>query len=214
VPVAAAHVAHHHQPGVDAHTDRQSDAPLLLHTRIQSAHSRDHTQPGAYSTRRVVFVGVWIAKVDQEPIAQILRDRALEALDHLGTGLLIGTYDLTQVFRVELRGEAGRVHQVAEQHRELAALGLRRAPLRGRQRDGSCLFLLRGWRCWRCQAGSWRWLSEARTAGIAKGRPRSWLGPTRWAGQHQNSPARLTESGALPVVMLALRTLHGGRSSR
>jgi len=106
VPGATAYVAHH-QPGMDADADRQRDAPLLLHTCIQDAYGRDHTQPGTYSARRVVFVGVRIAKVDQESIAQILCDRAFEALDHLGTGLLIGADDLAQVFRVELRGEGG-----------------------------------------------------------------------------------------------------------
>ena len=33
-------------------------------------------------------------------------------------------YDLAEVFGVELAGEDGRVHQVTEQHRELAAFGL------------------------------------------------------------------------------------------
>jgi hypothetical protein len=51
----------------------------------------------------------------------------VKALDHLDTGRLIGQHDLTQVFRVELTGEASGVGQVAEQHCELAALGLRRA---------------------------------------------------------------------------------------
>ena len=50
----------------------------------------------------------------------------IKALDHLDTGRLIGQHDLAEVFRVELTGEAGGVCQVTEQHRELAALGLRR----------------------------------------------------------------------------------------
>ena len=51
----------------------------------------------------------------------------IKALDDLDTGCLISQHNLTQVFRVELTGEAGGVGQVTEQHRELAALGLRRA---------------------------------------------------------------------------------------
>ena len=77
-----------------------------------------------------------IAKVDQQAIAQILGNMALEALDDLGTGLLIGAHHLAVVFRVELAGEAGGVHQIAEQHRELAAFGV-----------GS---MRRAW-------GQWRW---------------------------------------------------------
>src|SRR3989442_2706265 len=48
----------------------------------------------------------------------------LKTGDHLGAGVLIGTYHLTQLFRVELASEHGRVHQVTEQHGELAAFRL------------------------------------------------------------------------------------------
>ena len=56
--------------------------------------------------------------------------------------VLVGAHDLAQVFRVELAGEAGGVHQVTEQHGELAAFGLtgRRVALGG----GSW----RGWTAW------------------------------------------------------------------
>ena len=64
-----------------------------------------------------------IAKVDQQAIAEILRNMPVEALDDLGTGLLIGAHHLAVVFRIELTGKAGRVDQVTEQHRELAAFG-------------------------------------------------------------------------------------------
>ena len=66
-----------------------------------------------------------IAKVDQQAIAEILGDMALKALDDLGAGRLVGPHHLAQVFGVELAGERGRVDQVTEQHRELAAFGLR-----------------------------------------------------------------------------------------
>jgi hypothetical protein len=40
---------------------------------------------------------------------------------------LIGLYHGAQLFRVKMAGEAGGVHQITEQHRELAPLGLRGA---------------------------------------------------------------------------------------
>ena len=49
----------------------------------------------------------------------------LKAGDHLSTGILIGPYDLAQVFRVELARKASGVHQVTEQHGELAAFRVR-----------------------------------------------------------------------------------------
>ena len=66
-----------------------------------------------------------IAKIDQQAIAEILGDMPLKALDDLGTGGLIGAHHLPQIFGIELAGERGRIHQVTEQHGELAAFGLR-----------------------------------------------------------------------------------------
>jgi hypothetical protein len=45
---------------------------------------------------------------------------AIEALHDLGTCGLVGAYDLTVIFRVELRGQRGRVHQVTEQYGKLS----------------------------------------------------------------------------------------------
>ena len=81
-------------------------------------------RPGAHGPLGVVFMGLGIAKVHQQAIAEILRNIPVKALDDRGAGLLVGPHHLAQVFRVELPGQAGRVHQVTEQHRELAAFGL------------------------------------------------------------------------------------------
>ncbi len=49
----------------------------------------------------------------------------VKALDDGGAGGLVGADHRAQIFWVELPGEGGGVRQVAEQHRELAALGVR-----------------------------------------------------------------------------------------
>ena len=64
-------------------------------------------------------MGGGIAKVDQQPIAQILRKVALMPLNHLGTGLLILLHDRPVVFGIKLRGQRGRAHQITEHHRQL-----------------------------------------------------------------------------------------------
>jgi hypothetical protein len=64
------------------------------------------------------------AKIDQETVTLILREVPIVAGDDDGTGVLIGAHDLAQVLGIELTGEAGGVHQVTKQHRELAALRL------------------------------------------------------------------------------------------
>jgi hypothetical protein len=70
-------------------------------------------------------VRLGVAEVDQQAVTEVLGDMPLIAGDYLTTGVLIGPHHLAPVFRVELAGEGGRIHQVAKQHRELAAFGIR-----------------------------------------------------------------------------------------
>jgi hypothetical protein len=67
-----------------------------------------------------------IAEVDEQAIAEVLGDMPVKAGDHLGAGLLIGPHHGAEIFRVELAGEGGRVHQVTKQHGELAAFRIGR----------------------------------------------------------------------------------------
>src|SRR5437899_7319363 len=83
-------------------------------------------------------MGLGVTKVDQEAIAQILRNVSLKAPDHLGAGGLVSTYHLAPVFWIELPGQCRRAHQVAKQHGQLSAFGLMHT----------------GARQWRCPQGS------------------------------------------------------------
>jgi hypothetical protein len=58
-------------------------------------------------------------------VAQILRDIAAEALDHRGTGFLVGPYYLPQVLWIELDSESRRVHEIAKHHGKLAPFSFR-----------------------------------------------------------------------------------------
>ena len=106
----------------DAH--RKPDAFRLCQVGIQPLHGVQDAQARAHGPLGVVFVGLGVAKVHQQPIAQILGDSPVKALEHLDASGLIGEHHLAEVFRVELTGEADRVHEVAEQHRELAPFGV------------------------------------------------------------------------------------------
>jgi hypothetical protein len=104
--------------------DRQAHPLCLRQAGIELAQGLDHPQPGPHCALRVIFVCLRIAKIDQQPIAEVLCDVPLIARDHPGTGRLIGLHDLTEVFRVELAGKCSRVHQVTKQHGELAPFGV------------------------------------------------------------------------------------------
>ena len=92
--------------------------------RGERSHGLDHRQAGPHGPLRVVFMRQRIAKVDQQAIPQVLGNVPVKALDDRGTGGLVGPHHVAVVFRVELPGQRGRVHQVTEQDRELAAFGL------------------------------------------------------------------------------------------
>ena len=94
---------------------------LLPQAGIELPQGFDHPQPGPHRPLRIIFVRQGVAEVDEQAITEILGDVPVKAGDHLGAGVLIGPHHLTQLFRVELAGEHGRVHQVTEQHGELAA---------------------------------------------------------------------------------------------
>ena len=112
---------------MDAQTDSELDPLACCRPRIEVSHGLEDTQPSPYRSLGIVFMGLGIAKVDQESIPEKLRNVPVIALDHLGAGGLIGPDHVPVVFRVELAGERGGVHQVTEQHGELPAFGVRRA---------------------------------------------------------------------------------------
>src|SRR5712692_5894054 len=68
-------------------------------------------------------MGLGIAKIHQQPIADIAREISVKATDLVCACLLIGEDHLAQFFRIELFGERSGANQIAEHHRQLAALG-------------------------------------------------------------------------------------------
>jgi hypothetical protein len=67
-------------------------------------------------------MGSRVAEIDQDTVAHVLGDKAIEPGDHFGDGAVIGGDDLAQILGIELRGERGRANEVAEHDRELPSL--------------------------------------------------------------------------------------------
>jgi hypothetical protein len=87
--------------------------------RHQRVHDR---QAGTDRAFRIILAGGGPAEVDEQPIAEVLGDVAAEARDGAGGGLLVLRDEVAPVLGVELLRERRRADQVAEQHRQLAAL--------------------------------------------------------------------------------------------
>ena len=100
-------VAHHHQPGMDPQAHSQVHPPLLPQMRVELAQGLHDPESSPHGPLGVVLVRQGVAEVDKQAVAEILGDMPLKAGDHLGAGVLIGPYDLAQVFWVELAGQGG-----------------------------------------------------------------------------------------------------------
>jgi hypothetical protein len=133
LPPPAPHLPHDDQPSMAPQAHGQLHPALLPQAGVELRHGFHHAQPSPHGPLRVIFVRPGIAEVDEQAITEILGDMPLKAGDHRGTGRLIGTHHFAQLLRVELAGEGGRVHQVTEQHGELAAFRLRGAGVSGRR---------------------------------------------------------------------------------
>jgi hypothetical protein len=94
--------AHHHQAGMDAQAYSQLDPSLLSQVRIALPQGFYYSEPGPHRPLGLVFVRQGVAEVDQQAVAEVLRDMPLIPGDDLGTGVLIGSYHLAPLFRVEL----------------------------------------------------------------------------------------------------------------
>ena len=77
-----------------------SYAGLERRVRLEPLHGVRQLQTCADGALCVVFVGLGVAKVDQHPVAHVLRYEAAEATHRLRNALLIGRNDLAEVFRV------------------------------------------------------------------------------------------------------------------
>ena len=69
---------------------------------MQAVHRSEDTKASAYSPLHIIFMGLRIAKIDEEAVTEILGDMPVKALDHRCARGLVGAHDLPQVFGVEL----------------------------------------------------------------------------------------------------------------
>jgi len=95
---------------VDADTDGNPYPVSLGELCSEGLHGRHHAKTRAYGPLGVVFMCLGIAKVDQQTIAEVLRNVPLQGFNHCGTCSLVGANDLTQVLGVELAGQGCGVH--------------------------------------------------------------------------------------------------------
>ncbi len=114
LPATSAHRTHDDQACINPHADGELDAVALLEAGIQPRVRLQDPEASTHRPLGIVLMRLGIAKVDEQSIAQILRNVPLKTLDDRGAGLLIGPHHLAPLFGVDLAGEGGRVHQLTE----------------------------------------------------------------------------------------------------
>ena len=63
-----------------------------------------------------------IAEQAHQAVAKFFRDMTAHFGDRGGSGVEIGADEIAPLLSIELRGDRGRADQIAEHHREIAAL--------------------------------------------------------------------------------------------
>jgi hypothetical protein len=66
-------------------------------------------QPGPHRPLGIIFVREGVPKVDEQAVAEVLRNMSRKTGNHFGAGRLVGSHHLAQHFWVELAGEHRRV---------------------------------------------------------------------------------------------------------
>ena len=134
VAVNLARRIHHRRTGFETDAGdelRLAGAGVLAVQLGQRALDRQRRPRRAFG---IVLLRHRIAEQRHQPVAELLGDMAAHLRHRRRGGIEIGADEIAPLLGIELRGNAGRTHQIAEHHREIAALA---GGLRGR-RGGRC----------------------------------------------------------------------------
>ena len=163
-------VADDHRSGGDADPHRELDTGRPGDCGIQLRHRIDDVETRPHRTLGLVLVGARVAEIDEDAVAHVLRNKAVVAPDRRAAPVLIRGDDIAQIFGIHPGGECRRSDEVAEHHRQLAALGVRRRGGRGRgirrrqnrrRRDRQVALGRKGGRLLSMPQG-WQWLGQRR----------------------------------------------------
>lgn len=97
----------------------------MAQVRVDGLHAVHDSQDRSHGTNRAVIVGARIAEVDQQPIAQVLRDVAVMGSKRDGRCFVVRAQHLAEVLGIDPGRQVCRADQVAEKHGQLPSLGVR-----------------------------------------------------------------------------------------
>ena len=98
--IASSHLSRHHQPGVNPDTHDQLQVFFRLETGIKGVHILKYRQTGPHCSLGVVFVGLGVAEVDQQAIAEVLGYVSVKGGYGSGADLLVAADHVPKYFWV------------------------------------------------------------------------------------------------------------------
>ena len=116
-------LAHQHLAGRDA--DPRRERHVAADGELGDRFGQ--LQTGTHGALGIVLVRARKAEVGEHPVAQEAGDVPAPALHDLAAAVAVGAHQRAHVLGIEAAGERGRADEVAEQHRQMAALGAARA---------------------------------------------------------------------------------------
>ena len=114
-------IADDHQPGGDA--DPRFECGGF---DIEASDSVDDVQPRPDRPLGIVLMRARVAEIDENAVAHVLGDEAIEHGDDLGDRAVISADQLAQILRVMTGRERRRPDKITEHHRQLSAFGVNR----------------------------------------------------------------------------------------
>jgi len=90
--------------------------PVEIYDRIQNREARARSPLG------IIVMRSGPTEISHDPVAEILRDVAVETRDRFGGCAMIPRDGLAPLLGVELSRDRGRADDVAEQHRQMPPL--------------------------------------------------------------------------------------------
>ena len=157
---------------------REFNPGRLRERGIQFRHRIDDVETRPHRALGLVLMGARVAEIDEDAVAHVFRDKAVEMADRRTATVLIRGDDIAQILGVHPGRERRRSHQVAKHH--ASAGGARPGPAPVREAALMLVLLSRLGPAARSRAQRWR------KGACGDGRPRS----RRWrSGPRPSGPA-------------------------
>ena len=116
-----AHGAYNYRSGVDTYTNGDRRAVIFLQLLVDFGKGCDDLAPSTNRSFCVVVVCQRIAKVDEDPVTEVLGDISFVTSDDTPGRIVVGTHDVSQDLRVYLFRQFCRPHNVTKHDGELSS---------------------------------------------------------------------------------------------